>query len=104
MAGVAELIVSPVGSVSPRLIAGLFWRHSQPLAITTLLAAWAANSAWSFTGLPAQLGVADLPNAYVTLGVTLVVLAVGSLLGPGRPGYLRQPPAAVQSPAAGAAA
>lgn len=86
------------------VIAGLFWRHSQPVAITTLLAAWAANSAWSFTGLPAQLGVADLPNAYVTFGVTLVVLAVGSLLGRGRPGYLRQRLAAAQSPAAGAAA
>lgn len=72
------------------VIAGLFWRHSQAVAVTTLLAAWAANSAWSFTGLPALLGAQDLPNAYVTLAVTLLVLAAGSIVAPGRPGYLRQ--------------
>jgi hypothetical protein len=65
------------------------WKRSQAVAVTTLLAAWAANCLWSFTGLPGLVGAADMPNAYVTLIVTLVVLGVGNMLARGEPGYLR---------------
>jgi SSS family solute:Na+ symporter len=71
------------------VIAGLLWKRSQPVAVVTLLAAWAANSLWSFSSLPEMLGMKDLPNAYVTLAVTLAVLAVGNAFASGEPGYLR---------------
>ena len=72
---------------------GLFWKRSAPVAIATLIAAWIANSAWSFTGLPQALGVPELPNAYVTLVVTLAVGVIGNLLAgaSAQPGYFSSP-------------
>jgi SSS family solute:Na+ symporter len=52
---------------------GLFWKRSASAAVATLIAAWVANSAWSFTDLPQMLNMAETPNAYITLLVTLVV-------------------------------
>jgi len=84
------------------LVFGLFWRCSQTVAIATLLASWAANSLWSFSDLPARLGLADTPNSFVTIFVALAVLLLGNLVVPGQPGYLKriarapQPTASVQ--------
>ena len=72
------------------LVFGLFWRCSQAVAIATLLASWAANSLWSFTDLPARLGLTDAPNAFVTIAVALFVLLLGNVLVPGQPGYLKR--------------
>jgi SSS family solute:Na+ symporter len=52
---------------------GLFWKRSGAAAVATLVAAWIANSAWSFTDLPQMLNMAEAPNAYITLVVTLLV-------------------------------
>ena len=52
-----------------------------------LVAAWVANSAWSFSSLPQLMNMPEAPNAYVTLAVTLVVGIVGNLMGAGRKGY-----------------
>ncbi len=82
------------------LVFGLFWRCSQTVAITTLLASWLANSLWSFTDLPTRLGLVDTPNAFVTIAVTLLVLLVGNLLVPGQPGYLKRNAQAQQTGAA----
>lgn len=69
------------------VVFGLFWKRSSAVAVTTLVAAWTANSAWSFSELPQLLNMADVPNAYVTLVVTLAVGIVGNLLASGRSGY-----------------
>ena len=59
---------------------GLFWKRSGKAAVATLIAAWIANSAWSFTDLKVMIGMADIPNAYITLGVTLIVGIIGNLM------------------------
>jgi SSS family solute:Na+ symporter len=59
---------------------GLFWKRSSAAAVSTLVAAWIANSAWSFTSLPLILNMEEIPNAYVTLAVTLVVGVLGNLM------------------------
>lgn len=69
------------------VIFGLFWKRSSAVAVTTLVAAWIANSAWSFSELPQLLGMPDAPNAYVTLAVTLAVGIGGNLMAVGRSGY-----------------
>lgn len=72
------------------LVFGLFWRCSQPVAIATLLITWILNSLWSFTELPAYLGLAQLPNAYLTVASALVCIFIGNLIVKGTPGYLRK--------------
>ncbi len=62
------------------VVFGLFWKRSAAAAVTTLFAAWIANSAWSFTDLPQALNMAGVPNAYVTLAVTLGVGIACNLL------------------------
>ncbi len=62
------------------VVFGLFWKRSSATAVATLAAAWIANSAWSFTELPSMLNMADIPNAYITLVVTLVVGVIGNLM------------------------
>jgi len=69
------------------VVFGLFWKRSSTVAVTTLIAAWIANSAWSFTSLPQVLNMADVPNAYVTLAVTLTVGIVGNLMASGSGGF-----------------
>lgn len=68
---------------------GLFWKRNGAIAIATLISAWIANSAWSFTDLPQALNMPEVPNAYVTLAVTLVVGIVGNLMAPGMAAYFR---------------
>lgn len=62
------------------VIFGLFWKRSGGAAVVTLIAAWIANSAWSFTDLPHMLNMPEAPNAYITLAVTLVVGIVSNLM------------------------
>ena len=71
------------------VIFGLFWKRNSKVAIATLVAAWIANSAWSFTALPQLLGIPEMPNAYITLGVTLVVGIGGNLIAGGQSGYFK---------------
>jgi len=66
---------------------GLFWKRSSAVAVATLVAAWVANSAWSFTTLPQALNMPDVPNAYVTLAVTLAVGIGGNLMAADRGGF-----------------
>jgi SSS family solute:Na+ symporter len=65
------------------VVFGLFWKRNSAVAVTTLVAAWVANSAWSFTSLPLILNLETVPNAYVTLAVTLVVGVIGNLIASG---------------------
>jgi SSS family solute:Na+ symporter len=71
------------------VVFGLFWKRNAGVAATTLLTAWAVNCAWSFTSMPALLGAAAIPNAYITLGVTVLVGVVGNLVMSGQPAYFR---------------
>lgn len=72
------------------MIAGLLWRASKASAALTLTASWLVNMLWTFTGLPAWMGLEVVPNAYVVLGVTVVVGFVSSLLLSGEQGYFRK--------------
>lgn len=71
------------------VVFGLFWKRHQGVAIVALLVSWLLNCLWSFTALPAALGVPNAPNAYVTLAATLLVLVPGNFLVTGQPGLLR---------------
>lgn len=73
-------------------VSGLLWKRHQGVAIATLLLAWAANVAWSFTSLPQLFGLeaAGSYNAYITVAVSVVVLVVGNMLVPGELGLLKQ--------------
>lgn len=70
------------------VVFGLFWKRHQGVAITALLVSWALNCLWSFTGLPAALGMAEAPNAYVTLAAVLLVMIPGNLMVSAAPGLL----------------
>ncbi len=71
------------------VVFGLFWKRSSAVAVTTLIAAWIANSAWSFTTLPQVLNMPDVPNAYVTLVVTLAIGIGGNLMASGHGGFFK---------------
>jgi len=72
------------------LVFGLFWRSSQPVALCALVGCWLVNSLWSFTSLPAQLDLAGVPNAVVTMAVAFAILIPGNLIFKGQKGYLRR--------------
>jgi SSS family solute:Na+ symporter len=71
------------------VIFGLFWKRSSKVAIATLVAAWIANSAWSFSELPQILAMPEVPNAYITLVVTLAVGIGGNLMAGGSRGFFK---------------
>ncbi len=72
-------------------ILGLFWKRSTAVGAATIIITWILNLAWSFTSIPASIGgiVGSLPNAYVTLVVSLIVLIVGNLIVKGEPAYIK---------------
>ena len=69
---------------------GLFWKCDRRVGVSTLSVAWALNMLWSFTELPAALGMAKVSNAYVTLIVTVIFLTIGNLMVKGQPGIFRK--------------
>ena len=71
------------------VVFGFFWKRSRGAALATLLTAWVANSLWSFSSLPATLGLPGDANAYVVLVVTLVVAIVANATMKGEVGYFR---------------
>lgn len=68
---------------------GLFWKRNTQVAMATLICAWIANSAWSFTSISSVLGLPGDINPYITLLVTLVVGIVGNLVMDGKPGFFK---------------
>lgn len=72
-------------------VTGLFWKRSHGVATATLVITWVVNMAWTFTGLPAAIGglIGSLPNGYITLFTSLVVIIVGNLTVKGEPGYFK---------------
>lgn len=68
---------------------GLFWKRNAKVAISMLFSAWIANCLWSFTSLPAALGMQEVINPYITLVVTLVVGVLGNLLCSGEKAYFQ---------------
>jgi SSS family solute:Na+ symporter len=70
------------------ILFGLFWKRSNVAATVTLIVAWGLNSLWSFTSLASMLGMAGVPNVYVTLAVSLVVGGSLTAALDGKPGLL----------------
>lgn len=70
---------------------GLFWKRSAMVGGLTITITWIANLAWTFTSLPQAIGgfVGTLPNAYVTLFTSLVVLIIGNLVVKGEESYIK---------------
>ena len=68
---------------------GFFWKRSWLAAQINLVISWVANSVWSFTSLPAYLGMEGMPNSYITLGCTLFVGVICNLIFTGERGYFR---------------
>jgi len=71
------------------VVFGFIWKRNTVSAVVTLLAAWLANSLWSFSSLPNILDMVDMPNAYITLGVTLFVGVFSNLVMAGEKGYFK---------------
>lgn len=74
------------------LMSGILWKRHQGVSIATLIVAWAANAAWSFSSLPQVMGfeAAGNLNAYVTAIVSIVILVIGNSLVVGAPGLFRE--------------
>ncbi len=72
------------------IIFGLFWKRSSTAATVTLLTTWALNMVWSFSSVPALLGVPTLPNVYITLGASLLVGGLTTAVFKGRTGLFRE--------------
>lgn len=72
------------------LVFGLFWKRSSNAAVTTLVVAWAVNILWSFTSLPQMLNMAQDINAYVTVGITVVLGTILTAVMDGKPGYFKE--------------
>jgi SSS family solute:Na+ symporter len=72
------------------ILFGLFWKRSNVAATVTLIVAWGLNSLWSFTPLASTVGMASVPNVYVTLAVSLVVGGALTAVLDGKPGLLRE--------------
>lgn len=72
-------------------VMGLFWKRNRTVAAVTLAVSWILNLLWSFSSIPGSIGgvIGGLPNAYVTLFATLVILVIGNLLCKGEPGYFQ---------------
>ncbi|MBR0599227.1 sodium:solute symporter family protein [Sinanaerobacter chloroacetimidivorans] len=72
-------------------VSGLFWKRSRGVAAATLIITWVVNMIWSFTGVAASIGglFGSLPNGYITLLSTAVVLIIGNLAVKGEPAYLK---------------
>ncbi|MGB9885989.1 MAG: sodium:solute symporter family protein [Moorellales bacterium] len=73
--------------VSVFLVMGLFWKRSPLAAGITWAVAWIANALWSFTGLPAAIGLPNLPGIYIVLLISLVLGIVLTAVLRGEPGY-----------------
>ncbi|MDR1297667.1 MAG: sodium:solute symporter family protein [Deltaproteobacteria bacterium] len=71
------------------LFLGLFWKRSALAANVTLLACWVVNCLWSFTGLPAAIGMQGIHNVYVTLTLSVVLSLVLQNVVGGKPGLYR---------------
>jgi SSS family solute:Na+ symporter len=72
------------------IVFGLFWKRSSAAAVLTLVTTWIMNSLWSFTSVPATLGMPDLPNVYITLASSLFVGIIATALLDGEPGLFRE--------------
>ncbi len=88
------------------IVLGLFWKRSTVAAMATMFAAWALNLAWSFTSLPAKLGLQVIAqsNAYPTTVVSVVVGVALTAVLAGKPGYFRELGGTVETGAAEAVA
>jgi Na+/proline symporter len=72
-------------------VTGLFWKRSHGVATATLAITWIVNMIWTFSSLPTTIGglIGSLPNGYITLFVSLVVIIIGNLTTKGEPGYFK---------------
>jgi SSS family solute:Na+ symporter len=71
------------------VVFGLVWKRNAIIAVVTLVAAWLANTLWSFTDLPEMMGMADVISPYITLAVTLIMGVSLNLFMKGEPGYFK---------------
>lgn len=72
-------------------VTGLFWKRHRGVAALTLIVSWGLNLIWSFTGVAAAIGglVGSLPNGYITLVFSLLVIIIGNLVVKGEPAYFK---------------
>lgn len=71
------------------VVFGLFWKRSNIAALTTCIVAWIVNLLWSFSGLPTALGMAEVPNAYIMLLLSVVLGPLLLVAMDGKSGYFK---------------
>jgi solute:Na+ symporter, SSS family len=73
------------------LIYGLFWRRSEKAALITIGIAWTVNILWSFSPLPQWVGLPGDINAYLTLGITIVIgTPLFAIMKDAKPAYFKE--------------
>ena len=80
--GAIEWVFAWIVPIFWLFIFGMFWKSNGKVAAATLAVAWILNLLWSFAGLQTTVANAtglNLPNGYVTLIASLVVLIIGNL-------------------------
>lgn len=71
-------------------IYGLFWKRSKKAAEIILFGSWIVNFFWSFTPLPAMLGMEHVMNAYVMLALSLVLGVIANVVIAGEAPLLKR--------------
>lgn len=67
---------------------GMYWKRSENAAIITIAVAWIVNMLWSLTPLPGLFGLSADINAYVTVGIAIVLGAILTAALPGKPAFV----------------
>ena len=70
-------------------IFGMFWKRSAKAAGITFALAWIATLVWTFTPLPAMLGLKGVGVAYISIGVSVVVGLIANAALPGKIAYMK---------------
>ncbi|MGI6732165.1 MAG: sodium:solute symporter family protein [Anaerovoracaceae bacterium] len=70
---------------------GLFWKRNRTVAGVCLAVTWIINMLWSFSPLPDKIGglIGSLPNGYITLVISLLILIIGNNVSKGEPAYVK---------------
>lgn len=71
-------------------IYGLFWKRSAKACGIIFAVSWILVLLWTYTPLPAAIGLAGVPVPFVTLAVSIVLGLILNAALPGKPGYFRE--------------
>lgn len=73
------------------VIYGLFWRRNKKAAGAVFAVSWLLVLIWTYTPLPAIIGLKSIPLPYVTLAVAIILgIPLNALLPGTKPGFFKE--------------